>query len=203
MRAAFLRRDEKLDLIGEKNEPDFVVVADRAEGEQAGHFRGELALRLRDAAEVARRADVDDQHHRQLALFREFLHEGGAEPRGHVPVDRANFVARLVFAHVFEIHPAPFEDAVVIARESRLHETLGLDLERAGSFLRISAGVCWLSFTGDYGTGRPAKIRSMIVSLVTALGLGFVADDDAMAQDVRPDALDILRRDVAAAVQEA
>ena len=32
--------------------------------------------------------------------------------------------------------------------------------------------------------------------------LGFVADDDAMPQDVRADALYVLRRDVAAAVQK-
>ena len=41
-----------------------------------------------------------------------------------------------------------------------------------------------------------------MVSLVIALGLGFVADDDAVAQDIGADALDVLRRDVAAAVQE-
>src|SRR4029077_8688360 len=34
------------------------------------------------------------------------------------------------------------------------------------------------------------------------LGLSFVADDDAMAQHVGPDALHVLRCDVAAAVQE-
>ena len=31
---------------------------------------------------------------------------------------------------------------------------------------------------------------------------GFVADDDAVAQDIVPDALDVLRRDIAAAVEE-
>ena len=35
-----------------------------------------------------------------------------------------------------------------------------------------------------------------------ALGFGFVAHDDAVAQNIRPDAFDILRRDIAAAVQE-
>ncbi len=129
VRAAFLRRNEKLDLIREENEPDLVVVSDRAEGEEAGDFRRELALRLRDAAEISRSADIDHQHDRQLAFLGEFLHEGVAETRGHVPIDRANLVARLVFADVLKIHPAPFEDAVVIAREGRLDETLGLDLE--------------------------------------------------------------------------
>ena len=42
----------------------------------------------------------------------------------------------------------------------------------------------------------------MIVSLVIAFRFRFVAHDDAMAQNVGADALDVLRRDVAAAVQE-
>ena len=44
--APFLRRNEKLDLIGEEKEPDLVVVADGAEGEQTGDFRRQLAFRL-------------------------------------------------------------------------------------------------------------------------------------------------------------
>ena len=131
VRAAFLRRDEKLDLIGKENQPDLVVVPDRAEGEEAGDFGRELALRLRDAAEISRSAHIDHEHDRELAFLGEFFHKGVAEPRRHVPIDRANFVAGLVLAHVLEIHPAPFEDAVVIAREGGLHETFGLDLERA------------------------------------------------------------------------
>src|SRR4029077_14517250 len=35
-----------------------------------------------------------------------------------------------------------------------------------------------------------------------ALGFGLVAHDDAVAQNIRPDAFDILRRDIAAAVEE-
>ena len=146
MGAAFLRRNEKLHLIGKENEPDLVVIADRAEGEEAGDFRGQLAFRLLDAAEISRSADVDHQHDGQLAFLGEFFHERVAEARGHVPVDRANFVARLVFAHVFEIHPAPFEDAVVIASEGRLHETLGLDLERPDFFQDLGRSLSLLAF---------------------------------------------------------
>ena len=104
----------------EKKQADFVVVSDGAEGEQTRDFGGKFALRLRDAAKISRRADVHHQHDGQLALFREFFDEGSAKPRGHVPIDRANFVAGLIFAHIFEIHAAPFEDAVVIAGESGL-----------------------------------------------------------------------------------
>ena len=116
----FLRRDEKLHLVGEKNEADLVVVADRAEGEEAGDFRRQFALRLRHAAEISRSADIDHEHDGEFAFFGEFLDEGVAEPGGHVPIDRANFVARLIFPDVFEIHPAAFEDAVVICPRKRI-----------------------------------------------------------------------------------
>ena len=158
VRAAFLRRDEELDLVGEEKQPDLVVIPDRAEGEQRRDFRRQFAFRLRIAAEISRRAHIHDEHHGELALLREFLHEGVAHARGHIPIDRADFIAGLILAHFVEVHPAPLEDAVVIARENGLHETLGLDLERA-DFLEDFGGI-------HHGTGSPAKMRSMIVSLV-------------------------------------
>ena len=128
----FFGRNEKLHPIGEEKQPDFVVVADGAEGEQTGDFRREFALRLRrrcrnlpealtstTSMTVSSRSSVN------------FLTKARAQPRGHIPIDRANFVARLIFAHIFEVHPASFEDAVVIAGEGGLDETLGLDFERA------------------------------------------------------------------------
>ena len=118
MRAAFLRRNEKLDLIGEEEQADLVVIPNGAEGEQTRDFRRKFALRLRRTAEISRCAHIHDQHHRQFALFGEFLDERGPHPRRHVPIDRANFVARLILAHFLEVHPASFEDAVVIAGET-------------------------------------------------------------------------------------
>src|SRR5205085_931605 len=139
MRPALFRRNEKLDTIAEEEEPDLVVVSNRAEGEETGDFRRQLPFRLRDAAEISGRAHVHDQDHRQLTFLREFFDKGGAEPRGHVPIDGTNLITRLIFAHFIEVHPATLEDAVVIAREDCLHETLGLDFERA-DFLKNLRG---------------------------------------------------------------
>ncbi len=100
------------------------------------------------AAEISRSAHVHHQHDRQLALLGEFLDEGGPEPRGHVPIDRADLVARLIFAHFLEVHPASFEDAVVIAGEDGLDETLGLDLERA-DFLQDVRGCSRLVISSE------------------------------------------------------
>src|SRR4030095_6057082 len=42
MRAAFFRRNKKFNAIGEEDEPNLVVVPDRAESEQTGDFRGQF-----------------------------------------------------------------------------------------------------------------------------------------------------------------
>ena len=121
------------------------------------------------AAEFPRRAHIHHQHDRQLALLGEFLHERIpvhlAEPRRHVPVDRAHLVARRVFAHLLEVHPAALEDAPVLPRKRRRDQPARLQFDvRIFSGCRLeSACACIVT----YGTGRPAKMRSMIVSLVT------------------------------------
>ena len=76
-------------------------------------------------------ADVDQQHHRQLALLLEHLHVGVGQSGGDVPVDIAHVVAILVFAHFAEHHTAPFEGRVVLAAEHLLREAAGLDFNLA------------------------------------------------------------------------
>ena len=131
VRAAFLRRDVKLDRVGEEQQADLVVIPDRAEGEETCNLSREFALRLCVASEISRGTYIDHEQHRQLTFLGEFLHERRPESRGHVPVDRADFIARLILADLIEVHPAAFENAVVIAGKNRLHETFGLDFERA------------------------------------------------------------------------
>jgi nitrite reductase/ring-hydroxylating ferredoxin subunit len=50
---------------------------------------------------------------------------------GTDPVDRPNLIPRLIFADIFEVHPAPLEDAMIITRKDGLDETFGFDLESA------------------------------------------------------------------------
>src|SRR5206468_2044173 len=129
VRSAFFRRDKKFHAIGEEDEPDFVVVPDCTEGEQACNFCRQFPLGLCRAAKIPRRTHVDDQHHRKLSLFREFFHKRVAHPRRNIPVDGANLVAGLIFPDVLKIHAAAFEDAMVVAGECSLDQAAGLDLE--------------------------------------------------------------------------
>ena len=129
MRAAFLWRNKKFNPIGEEDETDFVVIADRAECKQTRDFRSQLALGLRNTSEVPGCADVDNEHHGEFTFLCKFFYECGAQARRHVPVDCANFVTWLVFAHIFKIHSSAFEDAVVIAGERGFDQTARLDFE--------------------------------------------------------------------------
>jgi hypothetical protein len=50
-------------------------------------------------------------------------------PRGHVPIDGPDFVPGLIFPNLFEVHPLPFEDAMVLAGERFAYEPVGANLD--------------------------------------------------------------------------
>ena len=169
VRAAFARREIMLHVIGEEEQTDFVVVADGGKGEHAGDFGGELALAELHAAEVARSAHIHHQHDRELALFGELFHvripANFAQARGHIPVDRAHFVAGLVLAHFLKIHASAAKDAAVLAGESGLHHGARAELQAADLLQDVFR---FLHPGGGYGTGRPWKICSTMRSLVSS-----------------------------------
>src|SRR5262249_51663275 len=94
-------------------------------------LRREFALALHPRPEIAGCAHVHQEEERELAFFDELLHKGTARARGHVPVDRAHFVAGQVFADGVKAHPTAFEDAVVMAGERIGNETPGANLNLA------------------------------------------------------------------------
>src|SRR4029453_12147454 len=138
MRPTFFRRNKKLNAICEKNEANLVVVPNGAESEQAGDLCGQFTLGLRNASEISGCANIDNEHHSKLALLCKFFYKSCAQTGGHVPVDRANFIARLVFAHIFKIHSTALKDTMVITRESGFDQTARLDLERPDLFENLS-----------------------------------------------------------------
>src|SRR5262249_47737284 len=130
VRSALLRRNEQLDAIGEKQEAYFVVISNGTECEEAGYLGSKLTFRLRGAPKISRSAHIDDQHHSELALFRKFLYERTTHPRSDVPVNRANLISRLILPHVFKVHSASFENAVVIAGKRGFDQASGFNLKR-------------------------------------------------------------------------
>ena len=134
MFAAFFRGNILLDAVGKEHDADFVVVLNGRESQRGGNFGHHIALHLVDGAEVERATDIDQQHHREFALFLEHLHVGSVEPRRHVPVDVAHVVAELVFAHLAEGHTAPFESRVILACKDVRTQASRLNLDFSNLF---------------------------------------------------------------------
>ena len=131
VRPTLARWDEALDAVGEHDEADQVVVADRGQREHARQLGRELALALIGRAEVARRRDVHREHQRQLALLAELLDERPARARGDIPVDRAYLISGDVLADLVEVDAAATERRVVATGERVVDEHAGAQLELA------------------------------------------------------------------------
>ena len=54
--------------------------------------------------------------------------------RGDVPIDRAHLIPRLIFTHLVEVHPLPFENAVVLPSQRFANEPIRADLDLADFF---------------------------------------------------------------------
>src|SRR5262245_208177 len=70
MAPALLRWEKFFNMVGEQDEPDLVMVANRAPGQNGAQFRGDFSLQAQHAAELPRGTQIHEQHDRQLA----FLH---------------------------------------------------------------------------------------------------------------------------------
>ena len=134
MQAAFFRRNEQLHLVAEKQKPDLVVVVDRTESEDRRDLGGEFALAELDTSKQPRGAHIHKKHDSQLALFGEFLDIGHVHAGRNIPVDGSNFITWSIFANLFKIHAPTFENAVVLAREDRVHQPAGAQLDEANFF---------------------------------------------------------------------
>ena len=126
--AAFLGRDELLNLVGEEDYADLVVVLNGREGERGRNLGHHVTLELLDGTEVETATDVNQQHNRQLAFLLEDLDVRLSKASRHVPLDVANIVAVLVLAHFGESHAAPLEGRVVLARKDVAAQATSLNL---------------------------------------------------------------------------
>ncbi len=120
-----------LHAIGEEREADFIVVALGGERQRGGHFGGEFLFGLVATAEPPRRADIHQQHHRQLAFLHELFHKRLVQSRGDVPIDIAHLIARLILAHLIKIHSLPAKYTPVLTDHYIAHQPLSADFNLA------------------------------------------------------------------------
>ncbi len=92
----------ELDPIADQDQAGAVAVLNGGRRQECGGLRGSVGLGGPFGPEAHARRDVDHQPERQRPLLDESPHEWPALPRGHVPVEVAHVVARLVGAQLGE-----------------------------------------------------------------------------------------------------
>ena len=154
---AAARRDRALDPSAVEDRADTVAPPGQEPRQRRNEVdeNGPLLAITADRSEIDGRAEVEQEPRRDLAVLVIFADIGCRHPRGHVPVDRANIVAELVFAKCREIEAAAAEQAPIIALEQAVQPANHLPVEALEDALRRGRG----RHSGP-GAGRPGRGRA-------------------------------------------
>ena len=127
-----------LDLAAVEHRADPVAVARQQPRQRRHEVDQHVALQaLRvDRAEVHRRAQVEQEPGRDLAVLVVLAHVGRVHPRRDVPVDVAHVVAGLVLAQVGEVDALPVEQRAVVALQQAVEPADDLPVEPLQDALR-------------------------------------------------------------------
>ena len=120
--ASLACRECVLHAIGEHQQADAIVVARGRQRQHASHLDREFMLEVRAGTETRRPRHVDHEHDRELALLDVALDERTAHAGRHIPVDRADLIAGLIFADFGELHPLPLEERAILTGEARIDQ---------------------------------------------------------------------------------
>ena len=96
------RAELELDPVADQDQPGAVAVLNGGRRQKCGRLCGSVGLGRPFGPESHARRNVDDQPERQGSLLDESPHEWPALPRGHVPVEMAHVVPRLVSTQLGE-----------------------------------------------------------------------------------------------------
>ncbi len=211
---ALPRRDRHRLGVAEGDQPEPVAVpgADVADGQ--GDPLGHVGLAPVGGAEAHRRRGVQDQPADQGPLGDLVADVDVAGPGGDVPVDPADVVARLVEADLGQLGPDADGAGAVVPGEHGLDPAAHDHVEGAQQRLRGRAGAGPVGGAGDAegivhaGCSLARSMRGGGMAFRTAVskavggdlfGQGLVGQDQAVAQDVAGEFLDVLGQGVAAA----
>src|SRR5688572_6257626 len=176
-------RNDVLYSIGEEQHTDAIVVTHCRHRQHRRELDRELALEAAHRSEALRPRKVDHQHHRQLPLLDEALHERPAHARCHVPVNGAHLVTGLILAHLGELHSLPLENRAVFSGEDRVDQSTRAQLDELhlpedlrGNSDRLlpsprrrgSETLSTQPPLADHGAGIADRMRATISSLVTS-----------------------------------
>ena len=136
------RRDRPLDLRPVEDRADLVPVPRQHPGQRRDdvHQHAPLQPLRLHRPEVDRRAQVQQEPRRDLAILEELADVRRVHPRRDVPVDVADVVAVLVLAQVGEIDAVPAEQAPVVALEQAVQPADDRPVEALEDALRRRRG---------------------------------------------------------------
>ena len=149
---------------------------------EGGKLDGNFVLGLFGGAEVARGGGVDDEHHRQLALFLEHFHKRMPHAGRDVPVDGAHVITGKVLTHLGEFDSLAFEGGMILATEERVHQVSGAQLDAPDLFqdLGLIHGVSHIAGSErrnpfDQGTSIVSKtLRIMSSDVISSASASYV-----------------------------
>src|SRR5437868_1585738 len=99
MRTPFFRRNEFFYSVGEKNNSGLIVVLNGGKSKHCAYLRDHIFLQLFLRSEIFRSAYIDKKHYSKFPFFFKYFYVRMIEPCGHIPINSADIIARLVFAH--------------------------------------------------------------------------------------------------------
>lgn len=193
--AAFAHGQEKFNLVGEKAKGGFISVACCGKGEGGPDFRGKFSFGQGAGCKGTGGGDVHGHDDAQFPFFTVFLDERAAHAVGDVPVDIADIVAGHVFAEFLEIETAPLELAEAAADHHVIDKAVGANFDASDRFKH---------FADVHASGHRDGVKDFLDEEIggDALSLGFICEDDAVAENVRSNGFNILGCDVGAALQK-
>ena len=141
MAAPLLRWDKLLDLIREEDATHLIARLRCGECKDCRQLGDDILLEVVRCAEHTRAADINHQHHCQLALLFVDLDMRFAGACRNIPIDIAHIVANAILAHLGKGHTSPLECRMVLSCENLIRQTSRLDFDFSDALQDIVLGL--------------------------------------------------------------
>ena len=114
MLTSLLGRNKLLNPVRKEDDTNLVIILNGRECQCSGNFRHHILLHLLYRTELQTTGNIYQQHHCQFALLLKHLDVRLVEAGGHIPVNVAYVIAKLILAHLGECHTSTLEGRVIL-----------------------------------------------------------------------------------------
>ena len=134
MLSPFFGWDKLFYPVGEKDNADFIIVLYSRKCQCSCNLRHHILFHLLHRTEFQTTGNIHQQHNGQFTLFFEHLDIRLVEACGHVPVNVAYIVAKLIFAYFGECHTSTLESRMILACKDIVGQSARLDFNLTDFF---------------------------------------------------------------------